>query len=214
MKAKEYYGTALCPPWKYLEPYFENELMGNHSMGSDMRELLLKKNVKPLPTLLDIGSGPGTAGIPFFKDFGVEKCIRVDTSPEMLEYARQIIHHPTITFTDLVLDVEEKMLDIPDCSVDIVLACYILPYVSNYGFIFKEMARVISPGKFLTFDICVDSNQQKDIETIPCGLDEPEYHVVSEVFLVTTLEKNDLLVFNKQQSKIPMHYTFACEKRA
>lgn len=102
-------------------------------------------------TLVDLGSGPGTS-MPMLKHIlKFEKCILVDASDQMLNFAGKVFGHNRGLST-LKADLRSDALDIPDSSAEVVISCSTIPYLDVIENVILEASRITVGGGYFGFN--------------------------------------------------------------
>lgn len=123
------------------------------------RQRVLELLPKQLGRVLDIGCGPGVMVESVLERGGSFE--GRDLSPEMVSEGRELFHDlPNVNFE--VGDVEQ--LDLPDNSVDQVIAMAVIEYLRTPDKALAELARVLRPGG--TAIITVPKRLQIDKTTV------------------------------------------------
>lgn len=123
------------------------------------RQRVLELLPEQLGRVLDIGCGPGVMVEAVLERGGVFE--GRDLSPEMVNEGRELFHDlPNVSFE--VGDVEK--LDLPDSSVDQVIAMAVIEYLRTPDKALSEIARVLRPGG--TAIITVPKRLQIDKTTV------------------------------------------------
>jgi ubiquinone/menaquinone biosynthesis C-methylase UbiE len=105
-------------------------------------EFLHWLNLPPGLAWLDIGCGTGALSRAILDDVAPGSVIAVDSSAGFLDYARQCIPDPRITFQ---LG-DAQALPLPDHSVDAAVSGLVLNFVPDKARSVAELKRVVRPG--------------------------------------------------------------------
>jgi SAM-dependent methyltransferase len=101
--------------------------------------------------ILDYGCGPGKCSLRL-ATHGCGRVVAVDQSERMLEMARQLRCHDKITY----LAVRNDILDIPDNSVDVAIACFVFintESIERIDTAMRNVRRALKPsGRFYILD--------------------------------------------------------------
>jgi ubiquinone/menaquinone biosynthesis C-methylase UbiE len=127
---------------------------------SPISERLLELAViRPGSVVLDIGSGDGDPAIPAALRTGpTGRVIATDVSEAMLRRARQRVDRLELGNVEFrVMDAER--LDLPDESVDAVLARFVLMFVPDVERALQEVRRVLAAGG--RFATCVQASAER-----------------------------------------------------
>lgn len=104
--------------------------------------------------MVDAGAGLGDVARGLQKRFPQAKVYAVDTSPDMLNVARQ---HDGLQ----CLHADAAVLPLPDHSVDLLCANFLLPWVNDVSACFKEWRRVLKPDGLLMLSTLGVGNLQE-----------------------------------------------------
>jgi ubiquinone/menaquinone biosynthesis C-methylase UbiE len=133
--------TAVCEGFEAYRDYPE-ELFGYR--------WLLREIGQPGPgdgrerIILDFGCGPGKCSLRL-ASHGCGRVIAVDQSETMLDMARRLRSHPRISY----LPVHNDVLDLPDSSVDVAVACFVFintGSVERIATAMRNIHRVLRPS--------------------------------------------------------------------
>jgi SAM-dependent methyltransferase len=99
--------------------------------------------LKPNASMLDFGCGWGRHIRVFLKDFAVDRISGVDIDPANLDICRQLL--PDIRFVQAV---EGQALDLPDRSMDVIIAFSVFSHLNEASarFWLDELHRLLRPG--------------------------------------------------------------------
>jgi predicted TPR repeat methyltransferase len=135
-------------------PKFEKALVGD--LGYRGPELLFRVVLaaraavrKPafFKRAIDLGCGTGLAARAFAKE--VDAFIGIDISPRMIERARATGLYAELEVAEMVKGLSSK----PDASAGLILAADAMVYLSDFGPLLREAARVLVPGGLLAFTV-------------------------------------------------------------
>ena len=115
--------------------------------------LVEQADLKSGDTVLEVGGGPGDTGFVAAQAVGAEgKLIETDFAPEMVEVAKRRADELGLTNIEFrVMDAEN--MDLPDDSVDAVVARWAYMLMLDPQQAFKESRRVLRDGRKLSFSV-------------------------------------------------------------
>jgi ubiquinone/menaquinone biosynthesis C-methylase UbiE len=119
------------------------------------------KKVNPIQgsMVLEIGPGPGWAGINLVKKRPDLKLVGLEASPDMIRVATANVKKEGLTGFEYKLGVGEEMIDINDGQYDLVISRDSLHHWIEPEKVFKEIKRVLKPdGKIYIHDSRRDLN--------------------------------------------------------
>lgn len=124
-----------------------------HLRGAGNRHVLQLAEVGPTETVLDIGSGPGTAVIDAVKRFGAEHAIGIE--PAAVLRGASVLRAAVrgAGATTKFIDGTAEALPVPDACADVVVAVNSLHHWEDVDRGLAEVARVLRPGgRFVASD--------------------------------------------------------------
>ena len=131
--------TNMNDSWMSGNPY--ERFMGRWSTLI-AREFLEWLAVPPDRRWVDVGCGTGSLTKQILELSQPKEIISIDSSPDFISYARQMITVPSVRFevgNVFSLDLDSK-------SVDVVVSGLMLNFVPQHGEAIREMLRVTKPG--------------------------------------------------------------------
>jgi ubiquinone/menaquinone biosynthesis C-methylase UbiE len=140
--------TAVCEGFEAYRDHPE-ELFGYRWLVREIGRCAAAGDHEPV--ILDFGCGPGKCSLRLVTH-GCGRVIAVDQSPTMLDMARRLRSHPKIDY----IPIHDDILDLPDSSVDVAVACFVFINTGSVERIAKAMRnirRVLEPsGTFYILD--------------------------------------------------------------
>ncbi len=156
-KAKiEWYSRKKCVQNYYSDRFVEP--LGR--IRDDVEKRIVLKNV--YGKVLDAGCGPGRFALPIAKQKKGYYVIGIDTSSEMLKFARKTAKQERITNIEFIKG-DIQFLPFKDNTFDSVVSVHVLFHLPQYAEILKEFIRVLKPHGRIIVD--VDSGDHPDFLT-------------------------------------------------
>ena len=154
-------GSAIGDSTKMtMERY--SEIMKKHLGREYLRfaDNVIKKVNPPMnSTILEIGPGPGWAGINLLKKRKDLKLVGLDASPDMIRVASENSIKEGFPDIEYIQGFGEKMSGITDGEYDVVISRDSLHHWEEPERVFKEIKRVLKPtGKLYIHDSRRDMN--------------------------------------------------------
>jgi len=130
--------------WDRMAQVYQQEI--DTRFGPVIDQLLLRANLQPGETVLDLGTGTGSVAILAADKVGRKgRAIAADISREMLDIARSRISSLSLSNVEFAEGGAEA-IPAQDDSFDAVLASLSLMYVIDRESGAREIARVLRPG--------------------------------------------------------------------
>lgn len=124
-----------------------------HLRGVGNRHALTLAGVRPTDTVLDVGSGPGTAVVEAVKRFGAEHAIGIEPAGVLRRASALRAALRGAGATTKFIDGTAEALPVPDGCADVVIAVNSLHHWEDVDRGLAEVARVLRPGgRFVASD--------------------------------------------------------------
>ena len=172
---------------------------------SRAREELLRRlepvQIKPTH-ILDIGGGPGLSARALADRYRKATVTLVDSSPSMLRAASKA--RGWWRGFDCV-PADAAALPVADCSVDLVFAGFLLPYLADPAAFFAQVRRVLKPRGYFVFSTVGAPTLSElrmafsKVDAVPHVADFPDFHDVGDAltragFVAPVLDADRLTV--------------------
>jgi ubiquinone/menaquinone biosynthesis C-methylase UbiE len=99
----------------------------------------------PYPLILDLGAGPGLLSVEIFRKIPQTTIIGIDPLIKMLELAKGNVKNTDFQTFEPIVGVSEN-IPLKNCTVDVIVSRFSLPYWIQPNKSFEEMMRVLKPG--------------------------------------------------------------------
>jgi len=123
--------------WNWLQKQADRNEAGS-------RDVLLSlcKQISPVEVMLDCGCGDGEFTARIARTVKAKRVIGIDVVPEQIEKAK------TKGIEGIICNLD-KGLNVPDASVDMLIANQVIEHVADTDGLIKEFHRVLKPGGYL-----------------------------------------------------------------
>ncbi len=224
---------------KYTEgqkQFFDVDLVLDGATVAMEAEIAVLAQKYSIHTVCDVGCGSNCTYLRKWKETAAaNRLVGVEPSPHMRAYAQNEITHSGLAHEIEVVSGDWEQIPVPDGSMDLVVSRFSLHHLQNIGGGYRELARVLKPGRHAVIslphpDYCKRELEKQGIvpeEGIPMSVEVFEatlhyyYHEI-DAYIGESLAEHGLLLVrhssfnwgtqNEVEKQIPNTLLFVLEK--